>query len=121
MVSPKTIAKEMARRAMREAGAMALEKTSKLVSKAPGGFEALVERKKDELLDELLGRAEVFFQEKMRELEIRMDTKVEEIEKRIAHFFYKEFAAKLKMLMIMIGAAVMMGVVSIGMVIAYTL
>ena len=120
MVSPKIIAKEMARRAMREAGAIALEQTSKLMSKAPGGLEALIERKKDELLDELIGRAEVFFQEKVRELEVRMDTKIDEYEKRISHFFYKEFASKLKMLMIVLGAAVMMSVVSIGMVIAYT-
>jgi hypothetical protein len=61
MTFSKRIVKYVARKAVKEAGSLALGKTSELLAGAPEKIEEIVDRKKDQYLDEALARAEALF------------------------------------------------------------
>jgi hypothetical protein len=109
----KKIAQEVAQRVMREAGNMAFERTARLINRAPEKIEEIMDRKKDEYLQEGLARAEAFFQEKLSEVEERVDRKLEEIERRFEERHLKELRSKFKLMFIVLGGIGFLGVLSL--------
>jgi|GEM_PF-6524298 hypothetical protein len=109
MVLTRRLAQEMARRAVREAGSIAVAKTSRLLLRAPEKLEALLDRKKDEYLEEALARADAFFQEKIGEVEQRVDLKVEEIQRRLHDEFLEEIRRKLRWMTFLAGGLALLG------------
>lgn len=91
-----------------------MEKTTQSLKRAPQLLEEYLEQKKERYLRDAKTEAEKFFACQLAILELRIDQKISEIEKKLDERIEKELKYKLRILAFTLGSVIIMGLLSLG-------
>lgn len=91
-----------------------MEKTTQSLKRAPQLLEEYLEQKKEKYLRDAKTEAEKFFACQLAILELRIDQKITDIEKKLDERIDKELKYKLRILAYTLSAVIIMGLVSLG-------
>ena len=91
-----------------------VEKTTQTLKRAPHLLEEYLEQKKEKYLRDAKTEAEKFFACQLAILELRIDQKITDIEKKLDERIEKEVKYKLRILAYTLSAVIIMGLFSLG-------
>jgi len=110
----KEVGKMALKFASEKVAAHTIEKTTQSLKRAPQILEDYLEQKKDKYLSDAKTEAERFFASQLAIMELRIDQKIAEIEKKMDDRIEKELKYKLRILVYTLMAVSIMGLVSLG-------